>query len=105
MTPAAIQYRCRHWGLACGLQLSPHRLRHTFATRLINHGVSLESIRRLLGHRTLYMTQRYACLHDSTIRKHFEEATAHIEGILIYDWPHHDNPYVDSNSVSSVNSM
>lgn len=105
LTRGAIQYRCGKWGLSCGLRLSPHRLRHTFATRLINHGVSLESIRRLLGHRTLNMTQRYARLHDSTIHQQFADATAHIEGILISDWPHQDNSYVNKNDEHSVNSM
>lgn len=101
LAPGAIQYRCRKWGAACDIQLSPHRLRHTFATRLINQGVPLESIRRLLGHRTLHMTQRYARLYDSTIRRHFEDATAYIEGIPISDWPHH----VDTKTEHLINSM
>ena len=105
LTTATVRSRCRCWGKACDLQLSPHRLRHTFATRLINQRVSLESLRRLLGHRTLHMTQRYARLHESTVRKHFEEATAHIEGIPICDWPQHDDLYVNIEPELSANSM
>lgn len=94
LSPASIQYHCRQWGAIHGITLSPHRLRHTFATRLLNQGLPLESIRRLLGHKTLSMTQRYARLHDSTARQHFEAATAYLEGIHIPEWPALADSYV-----------
>ena len=106
LTSSSIYYRCRKWASLADLQqLSPHRLRHTFATRLLNHDVPLESIRKLLGHRTLHMTQRYARLHDSTIQRHFEDATAHVEGILIPDWPQQNDHYVNTENQQLVNSM
>jgi integrase len=37
-----------------------HDLRHTFATRLVQRGVDLYKVQRLLGHKTPSMTQRYA---------------------------------------------
>lgn len=40
-------------------RVSPHRLRHTFATHLVKHGVQLVTIRDLLGHRCLSSTQIY----------------------------------------------
>ena len=39
---------------------SPHVLRHTFATAMLNHGASIESIRRLLGHASASTTEIYA---------------------------------------------
>lgn len=39
--------------------LAPHRLRHTYATYLLKNGCDIESVRRLLGHSTLLVTQRY----------------------------------------------
>lgn len=42
------------------LELHFHDLRHTFATRLVQHGVELYTIQRLLGHKNPSMTQRYA---------------------------------------------
>lgn len=89
LTSSAISSKCQRWGTRCKVTFSPHRLRHTFATRLLNQGLPMESIRRLLGHTSLSMTQRYANLHDSTVLLHFEQASSYLEGIPIPDWPAH----------------
>jgi len=83
----AVRNQLRKWGAICNVSVTPHRLRHTFATRLINHGMSLESVRKLLGHRSLQMTQHYARLYDSTVKAQFRSATAALEGISVSDWP------------------
>jgi hypothetical protein len=83
----SLAHRLRRWGAACAVQVSPHRLRHTFATRLLNGGMPLDTIRRLLGHRTLSMTQRYAHLHDATAQRQFQEAMRQLEGIAVSNWP------------------
>lgn len=82
-----VRYCLRCWGQLCDVAVTPHRLRHTFATRLINHGLSLESLSKLLGHKHLSMTQRYARIHDATVRNQFQQAMAAIEGITVSDWP------------------
>jgi integrase/recombinase XerD len=53
---------------------SPHCLRHTFATQLLNAGVPLEVLKELLGHQSLQQTLRYAHLYDTTKRQHYEQA-------------------------------
>ncbi len=53
-------------------QVSAHRFRHTFGTRLINQGVPQHVVQRLLGHASPQMTATYARLHDSTVREAFE---------------------------------
>lgn len=61
-----------------GLQenVHPHRLRHTYATELIRCGVSLPSVMKLLGHRTLKMTLRYIAVTNEDLSKAYLEASA-----------------------------
>jgi hypothetical protein len=47
---------------------------HTLGTALINKDVPQEVVRRLLDHDTPVMTAHYARLHDSTVRRHWEQA-------------------------------
>jgi hypothetical protein len=47
----------------------------------------IASVSKLLGHRTLTMTQRYASLYEQTVKEQFVAAVAHIEGIFAPAWP------------------
>jgi site-specific recombinase XerD len=58
---------------------SPHSLRHTFATQLLNAGASLEVVKALMGHRSLQMTLRYTQLYDRTKRAQYDHAMAQVE--------------------------
>ena len=60
-------------------QYSPHSLRHTFATQLLNAGVGLEVLKELLGHHSLQMTLRYAELYEPTKRQQYNDAMTRIE--------------------------
>ncbi|MDE7420072.1 MAG: tyrosine-type recombinase/integrase [Muribaculaceae bacterium] len=53
---------------------SPHSLRHTFATSLLNNGAEINSVKELLGHSSLQSTQIYTHLTFSDIRKAYDEA-------------------------------
>lgn len=59
--------------------VTPHRLRHTLATRLLNAGVPITSLRKLLGHEHLSTTQIYARVHDATVERDYRQAMAHLE--------------------------
>lgn len=54
--------------------VTPHQLRHTYATALVNAGVSLQALMALLGHVSAEMSLRYAHLFDATVRVEYERA-------------------------------
>jgi len=58
------------------LRITPHQLRHTYATSLVNAGMSLQALMALLGHVSPQMTLRYAALANGTVRGAYEAAMA-----------------------------
>ena len=56
------------------LAVTPHQLRHTWATELANAGMSLQALMAFLGHVTPQMTLRYATLASPTLRAAYDEA-------------------------------
>jgi integrase len=54
--------------------VTPHQLRHTYATALVNAGVSLQALMALLGHVSAEMSLRYAHIFDATVRAEYERA-------------------------------
>ena len=53
---------------------SPHVLRHTFATAMLNHGADLESIKNLLGHESVSTTEIYAHTTFEQLKRIYKEA-------------------------------
>ena len=60
------------------LRVTAHQLRHTFATELVNAGMSLQALMALLGHSTAEMTMRYATLASPTLKSAYDAAMGKI---------------------------
>jgi site-specific recombinase XerD len=73
----ALAHACA--GLDTGGRMTTHRLRHTYATSLLNGGMSLVGLMRLLGHRDYRMTLRYAAITDETVGQEYYRALEKVQ--------------------------
>jgi integrase len=88
--PTRLSSGLRHAAVAAGLtgvdgqplHVVSHQLRHTYATSLVNAGMSLQALMTLLGHRSPEMTIRYARLASPTLRTAYDQAVGKMRRLL-----------------------
>lgn len=75
LTDYALRGTLRRAAEGAGIgPVTPHQLRHTYATALVNAGVSLQALMALLGYNSAAMSLRYGRLFDATVRADYERA-------------------------------
>ncbi len=88
LTPAALRTRLSRASRLAGLvtKVTPHRLRHTAATQLVESGVSIRVIQRLLGHASIATTEIYTHVSDTALRRAVSAANV-LAVFLVYERP------------------
>jgi integrase len=71
--------RLQTYGQRCGVQVTPHQLRHSCATLLHNAGAPILTVQTILGHQHIETTLGYARLYDGTVAADYYRAMLQVE--------------------------
>ncbi|MEJ2327581.1 MAG: site-specific integrase, partial [Chromatiaceae bacterium] len=80
--PLSVTYcgsRLHTYGARCGVRVTPHQLRHSMATLLVNAGAPFPTLQALMGHKHIETTLRYGRLYDATVAADYYRAVCQVE--------------------------
>ena len=72
----------KYYAPRCGVRVTPHQLRHSCATLLLNAGAPVLTVQMILGHKHIQTTLGYARLYDGTVAADYYRAMAQVENRL-----------------------
>jgi len=75
----------KYYRKRCGVRITPHQLRHSCATLLLNAGAPILTVQTILGHKHVDTTLGYARLYDGTVAADYYRAMAQVESRLALD--------------------
>ncbi len=81
ISPKTVWYILNKYGKRIGIKVTPHMLRHSFATHMLENGVDIRIIQEILGHSNLSTTQIYTKVTVEHLKKAQEKARL-IEGLM-----------------------
>jgi integrase len=97
--------RLETYGERCGVEITPHQLRHSCATLLLNAGAPILTVQAILGHKQIDTTLGYARLYDGTIARDYFRAMEEVEKSLILAAPEPQAIYRKNELIALLDSL
>jgi integrase len=106
--PLTVSYcykRLCTYGKRCGLHVTPHQLRHTSATLLLNAGAPILTVQAVLGHKHIDTTLGYARLYDGTVAADYYRAMDQVEARMELAQGTNDGPPTGGQLLALVDAL
>jgi integrase/recombinase XerD len=97
--------RLRTYGKRCGVRVTPHQLRHTCATLLLNAGAPILTVQTILGHKFIDTTLKYARLYDGTVAADYYRAMEQVEARIELAQGSNDEPPTSGQLLALVDAL